>query len=114
MIEGTPAVALIVNFSYRCLRPPASCELAELTLVVSPLRTPVRLTPCPASSPNCDWLPASSYFLSPSTSMYLEPLRTHILAHSDALRSESVCRAPQCASVINPEKAWPGTAGSTC
>lgn len=43
----------------------------------------------------------------------VEPLRTHIRAHSDALFPEFVCLAPQRESEITPEKVWPGRSGST-
>ena len=91
----------------------AAASLAELTLIVSLSRTPVRVIHWPANWPICQSSPTNSYSLSPLTIAYLEPLRTHILAQADAFFSESSCVEPQCASVTIPEKFWPGTSGST-
>src|ERR1700678_3393888 len=81
-------------------------ELIESTLMVFPSRLPMIFTRGPASPSSSLPLPAKSYFLSPSTSTYLEPFRTHIFVHSVVLLPESMsCLAPQRSSVIKPAKA---------
>jgi hypothetical protein len=98
---------------YCCARPRSACRFTELTLMVSPSRLPVTVTRRPANSPTCLNSPVNSYFLSPSTIVYLEPFPTHALAHSEALFARSVCLGPQRASVMTPEKVCPGRIGST-